>query len=71
MEITLERRLRVGLGIKSRNTISNHMRDYLSLEIPFKQGDTIVELGGGNHPLQVDGVTVVNVDKRPLPLVNQ
>lgn len=43
----------------------------MSYNLPFKQGDTIVELGGGENPLNGrEHFKVVNVDKRQLPTVD-
>jgi predicted SAM-dependent methyltransferase len=38
--------------------------------LPFKEGETIVELGGGDNPLRIDELNIVNVDARQLPTVN-
>lgn len=40
----------------------------MSYTLPFKQGDSIVELGGGTHPLQ--GFNTFNVDIREAPGVD-
>lgn len=42
----------------------------VELMLPFASGDTIVELGGGDRPVTLEGLNVVNVDKRSLPTVN-
>ena len=44
----------------------------MSVQLPFKEGDTVVELGGGERPLikQIQGLKSVNVDIRPLPEVD-
>lgn len=42
----------------------------MSYMLPFNQGDRVLELGGGENPLQVPGLTIFNVDKRPLPTVD-
>ena len=40
----------------------------MSYSLPFKEGDKIIELGGGTTPLQ--GVDAINVDVRPAPEVD-
>ena len=41
-----------------------------SYELPFRPGYRIIELGGGDKPLSIDGLTVFNVDIRSLPSVD-
>lgn len=42
----------------------------MSISLPFKPGWRVVELGGGETPLKLDGIHVTNVDARPLPTVD-
>lgn len=42
----------------------------MSFQLPFKPNSRIIELGGGDKPLKLDGLTVVNVDVRQVPGVD-
>jgi len=42
----------------------------LSFQLPFNQGDHILEVGGGERPLRVQGLKTTNVDIRALPTVD-
>lgn len=40
------------------------------MELPFKPGMRVLELGGGSNPLKLPGVTVINADIRWVPGVD-
>jgi predicted SAM-dependent methyltransferase len=44
--------------------------DEVSYQLPFKEGDRVVELGGGEHPILLPKITMVNVDVRQVPNVD-
>ena len=44
----------------------------MSFVLPFKEGDTVIELGGGDNPIikRIPGLKTINVDVRQIPGVD-